>query len=283
MLVHLDGAVLPLEQARISPQDRGFLFADGLYEVGLAWRGRLLLWPEHERRMQAGLRAIRLPLDTAPLARAGEELLRANGLLAGFAVLYVQVTRGAAPRAHGFPEPAVPPTVYMTARPHRLHEEAFVEAGVSAARVPDPRWARCDVKSTALLANVLAQQQAHEAGAWEALFVRDGVTLEGSHTNLFVVRGGELWTYPPCNYVLEGVTRNVVLALARDLGIVVRDGVEALVDPAAADEVFLTGTTTEVLPVVRIDGRDVGLGAPGPLTRRLRAAYLARLDELAGR
>jgi len=109
------------------------------------------------------------------------------------------------------------------------------------------------------------------------------VTLEGSHTNLFVVRGGELWTYPPCNYVLEGVTRNVVLALARDLGIVVRNGVEALVDPAAADEVFLTGTTTEVLPVVRIDGRDVGLGAPGPLTRRLRAAYLARLDELAGR
>ena len=283
MLVHLDGAILPLEQARISPQDRGFLFADGLYEVALAHRGRLLLWAEHERRMAAGLRAIRLPLDTAPLAGAGEELLRANGRLAGFAVLYVQVTRGAAPRAHGFPEPAVPPTVYMTVRAHRLHEDSFVEAGVAAARVPDPRWARCDVKSTALLANVLAQQQAHEAGAWEALFVRDGVTLEGSHTNLFVVRGGELWTYPACNYILEGVTRNVVLALARDLGVAIREGVEGLVDPAAADEVFLTGTTTEVLPVVRIDGRSVGSGAPGPLTRRLRAAYLARLDELATR
>ena len=283
MLVHLDGAFLPLSEARISPQDRGFLFADGLYEVALAWRGRLLLWAEHERRLRAGLRAIRLPFDTAPLAGAGEELLRRNGLLDGFAVLYVQITRGAAPRAHGFPEPAVPPTVYMTARAHQLHEEASAAAGVAAATVPDVRWARCDVKSTALLANVLAQQQAIEAGAWEALFVRDGVPLEGSHSNLFVVRGGELWTYPACNLVLEGVTRNVVLALARDLGVVVREGVEGLIDPGAADEVFLTGTTTEVLPVVRVDGRAVGSGAPGPLTSRLRRAYLARLHELAGR
>ena len=283
MLVHQNGSVVPLAEARISPLDRGFLFADGLYEVALAWRGRLLLWAEHEARLRAGLRAIRLPFDTGPLAAAGEELLRANGLLDGFAVLYVQVTRGAAPRTHGFPDPPVPPTVYMTARAHRLHEEDFAAAGVGVASVPDIRWARCDVKSTGLLANVLAQQQAHEAGAWEAIFVRDGLAIEGSHTNLFVVRDGELWTHPAGQSILEGVTRNVVLALAPDLGVVVREGAAGLADPASADEVFLTGTTTEVLPVVRVDGRTVAAGPPGPVTRRLRAAYMARLDRLAAR
>jgi D-alanine transaminase len=281
MWVHLNGSVVPAAEARISPQDRGFLFGDGIYEVALAWRGRLLLWPEHERRLRAGLQALRLDVeDPAALAVAAEGLLRANGLHDGWSVVYVQVTRGAAPRAHSFPDPPVPPTVYLTARAHRLQEEAFAAAGVTAITVPDTRWARCDVKSIALLPNVLAQQRAKDAGAWEALFVRDGVAIEGSHSNLFVVRAGELWTYPACNYILEGVTRNVVLELARGLGIPVREGAAGLVDLEAVDEAFVTGTTTEVLPLVRIDGRPVGSGAPGAVTLRLRAAYLGRLAEL---
>jgi D-alanine transaminase len=284
MRVHLNGVVVPLESARISPEDRGFLFADGVYEALLARDGRPLWWAEHERRLRAGLAVLRLELpESIGLRAAAEELLRANGCDDGWAVLYLQVTRGAAPRNHAFPAPPVPPTVYMTARPHRPLDEELERGGVGVAAVADTRWGRCDVKSIGLLPNVLAQQQAKEAGAHEAVFVRDGLAIEGSHSNLFAVVRGELCTYPACNHILAGVTRAAVLALARDAGVPVLDGVGPLADLAAADEVFLTGTTTEVLPVVRVDGREVGGGRPGPLTRRLRELYLGLLDELAGR
>jgi D-alanine transaminase len=282
MLVYLDGAVLPLAEARISPEDRAFLFADGLYEALLARDGRLLFWREHEARLRHGLDALRLPLtDPAGLEGVAERLLAANGLVAGEAVVYLQVSRGAAPRAHAFPEPAVPPTVYATVKPREPHPADRVAKGVPAITVPDDRWARCDVKSTALLANVMAQQAAKEAGAHEALFVRDGVAIEGSHSNLFAVRrDGRLVTYPACNYILEGVTRNEVLRLAGALGVPVELAALPVAELRAAAEVFVTGTTTEVLPVTTVDGRPVGDGLPGPVTRRLREAYLARLDEL---
>ena len=137
----------------------------------------------------------------------------------------------------------------------------LVAGGATTLTVADIRWARCDVKSTSLLANVLAQQQAKEAGAHEAVFVRDGIALEGSHSNLFAVRDGEVWTYPACNYILDGITRVAVLALAAAMGIPVRLGAMPLAELYAADEVFLTGTTTEVLPVVAVDGRRIGDGA----------------------
>lgn len=284
-LVYLDGAIVPLAAARISPEDRAFLFADGVYEALLARRGKLLLWEEHARRLRHGLAALRLPLgDVAPLRAAAESLLAANGLIGGEAVLYLQVSRGAAPRAHAFPDPPVPPTVYMAAKPHRGHPPERVAGGVAAITVPDDRWARCDVKSTALVANVLANQAAKEAGAHEALFVRDGIALEGSHSNLFVVgRDGALATYPACNYILEGITRNQVLLLASDLGVPVTERAVPLAELRSAAEVFITGTTTEVLPVTSIDGRPVGDGRPGPVTLRLREAYLRRLDEVARR
>ena len=284
MLVHLNGSIVAFAAARISPDDRAFLFADGVYEALLARHGRPLLWAEHERRLRHGLAALRLPLvDTGALLPAVEELLRANGLATGEAAVYLQVSRGAAPRAHAFPDPAVPPTVYASVRRHQPHPPERVAAGVAAVTVADDRWARCDVKTTALVANVMAQQAAKEAGAYEALFVRDGIAVEGSHSNLFVVRpDGCLVTYPACNYVLEGVTRNCVLALARGMGVVVAEGAVPLGDLYAAAEVFVTGTTTEVLPVTTVDGRRVGAGRPGPLTLRLREAYLRHLDELAG-
>ena len=280
MLVHLDGAVVPLADARVSPEDRAFLFADGVYEGLLARDGRLLLWPEHERRLRHGVGALRLPLaETAPLAAAAEELLQANDLARGDAFVYLQVSRGAAPRSHPFPDPPVRPTVFLSVRRHDPHPPARLAAGVAAVTVPDDRWARCDVKSIALVANVMAKQAAKEAGAFEALFVRDGIVLEGSHTNLFVVRpDGALVTYPACNYILEGVTRNCVLALARDLGVRVEEGAVPLREVYAASEVFVTGTSTEVLPVTTLDGRAVGDGRPGPLTQSLREAYLAFLD-----
>ena len=288
MLVYLNGDVLELAQARISPEDRAFLFADGLYEAVLARRGRLLFWDEHERRLSSGLAALRIALpDPASLHGVAEELLRRNQLLGGDAppdaLVYLQVSRGAAPRLHAFPEPPVPPTVYVTTRAWSGHPPVLVAGGATALTVADTRWARCDVKSTALLPNVLAQQQAKEAGAHEAIFVRDGIALEGSHSNLFAVRGGEVWTYPACNYILDGITRVAVLELAAAMGIPVRLGAIPLADLYAADEVFLTGTTTEVLPVVAVDGRRIGHGLPGPVTAKLREAYLLQVEERAGR
>jgi D-alanine transaminase len=284
MLVHLNGAVVPLAEARISPEDRGFLFADGVYEALLAWRGRLLLWHEHERRLRGGLEALRLPFaDTGALAGAAEELLRANDLAGGWAAVYLQVTRGAAPRGHAFPVPPVTPTVYLSVRRHALLSADLAGSGVATVTVADTRWARCDVKSIGLLPNVLAQQRATEAGAHEAIFLRDGLAIEGSHSNLFVVRDGLLCTHPADHHILAGVTREAVLALARGAGVPVSDGIAPLAELAAVDEAFLTGTTTEVLPVVRIDGRPVGRGLPGPLTLRLRELYLRHLDALAGR
>jgi D-alanine transaminase len=284
MIVYLNGELLPLAQARISPEDRAFLFADGVYEAVVARRGRLLFWEEHERRLRGGLAALRIALaDPAALRPAAEELLGRNDLLAGDALVYLQVTRGAAPRLHAFPEPPVAPTVYVNVRAWGGHPASLVAAGASAVTVADTRWARCDIKSTALLANVLAQQEAKEARAHEAIFVRDGIALEGSHSNLFAVRRGELWTYPACNYILDGVTRGQVLALAAELGLPVRLGSVSLADLYAADELFLTGTTTEVLPVVAVDGRRIDEGTPGPLTRRLRDAYLQLVAALHDR
>ena len=147
---------------------------------------------------------------------------------------------------------------------------------MSAITVPDNRWARCDIKSISLLPNVMANQQAHEAGAFEALFVRDGVLIEGSHSNLFGVVDGTLTTYPACNYILPGITRALILEMAHELGVAVREGAMFVQDLPAISELFLSGTTTEVMPVVQLDGRPVGNGKPGPVTLRLQAAYRER-------
>ncbi|HEV8632026.1 MAG TPA: aminotransferase class IV, partial [Thermoanaerobaculia bacterium] len=175
MLVYLNGEVVPLGEARISPEDRAFLFADGIYEALLARRGRLLFWAEHERRLRQGIAALRLPFDQpAELRAAADELLRRNDLLGGDALVYLQVSRGAAPRAHAFPQPPVPATRYVTTKAWPGHPPGLLAEGAATATVADLRWARCDIKSIALLPNVLAQQEAKEAGAHEALFVRDG-------------------------------------------------------------------------------------------------------------
>lgn len=278
MVVYLNGEFVPHAEARIPVDDRGFLFADGVYEVALAYDGRLYEMDAHLRRLEQGLRALRIEWDgAAELAGIAERLLDENQLRTGTAAVYIQVTRGAAPRAHHFPAPAVAPTVYVAARPFRPHAPSVYENGVAAITVPDTRWTRCDIKSVSLLANVLANQQAKDAGAFEALFVRDGVVIEGSHSNLMAVFDGTIVTYPPCNYILRGITRDRVLELAAELGIPAVEGpifADRLYD---ADELFLTGTTTEVMPVVRVDGRSIGSGKPGPITNRLFEAYRAEL------
>lgn len=278
MLVYLNGAYVPHAEARVSVDDRGFLFADGVYEVARVYRGRIFRMEDHLRRLARGLAELRIPFDdVAGLDAVARRLLAENGLAEAEATIYIQVTRGAAPRAHAFPSPPAAPTVYVAARPFPGHPRECVEEGVAAITVPDTRWSRCDIKSVGLLPNVLANQRAKEAGAFEALFVRDGVVIEGSHSNLFAVVGGELVTYPECNYILPGITRAVTIELARDLGIPVREGPIHLERLDRVEELFLSGTTTEVMPISRVDGRPVGDGRPGPVTRRLREAFLERI------
>jgi D-alanine transaminase len=280
VLVYLNGAFVPDTEARISVEDRGFLFADGVYEVIRVAGGNPVSMPEHLERLRRGLRELRIGLsDTRALADVAARLMAENGLSDGDATIYIQVTRGHAPRKHAFPVPAPEPTVYVVARPFRPHPGSYFEDGVEAILVGDDRWARCDIKSVALLPNVLANQRAHEAGAFEALFVRDGILVEGSHANVFAVLDGEVVTYPASNYILDGITRRQVFAFAAELGIPAREGLIPVSRLPDVEEMFLSGTTTEIMPIVRVDGKPVDDGEPGPITRRLLERYR---HELAG-
>jgi D-alanine transaminase len=232
-------------------------------------------------RMGRGLSAIGIDASAcADLLDAGVKLLSENGV-EDDGTIYMQVTRGAAPRRHAFPADTKP-TVYAVAKAHPRPSEQSFTHGVAAITTPDTRWSRCDIKSIALLPNVLANQQAHAAGAFEALFVRDGVLIEGSHSNLIGVVDGEVVTYPECNYILGGITRRLVLDLAREAGLVTREGPIFADRLDTVDELFLSGTTTEVMPITRLDGRSVGSGSPGPVARALQQAYLERAGVTAG-
>jgi D-alanine transaminase len=273
MVVYLNGEYLPRERARISPDDRGFLFGDGVYEVVRSSDGRLFRAAAHWQRLRNSLAAIGMNgPGEAEVQMIATTLLERNGLLTAEATLYLQVTRGAAPRKHSYPRPAVPPTVYAFAVPFNPPLETW-QTGVRVITVPDQRWARCDIKATSLLPNVMANEQAHAAGAHEAILVRDGVVTEGSHSNFAAVRNGILITHPLNNHVLNGITRVVVLELCRELGIPVRAVAVSEPELPNLDEAMLLGTTNDVMPVVQINDWRIGSGHPGSMTRRLQQAF----------
>ena len=274
--VYFNGAYLLKDELRLSPDDRGFLFADGVYEVVRSYAGRLFALDEHLDRLARGLAAIQITnVDVMAFGAVSAELLQQNGLNDSNAMVYIQVTRGAAPRMHAFPSPAVPPTVYATATP--LEPKADPAQGVAVITVPDIRWARCDIKSIALLPNCLANQQAHDGGAFEAVFVRDGVALEGTHTSLFGIFDGVVRTAPKSTYILPSITRAIVLDICSANGIPSEEAPILLEDLRRADELFLAGTTIEILPIVELDGAPVDTGRPGPVSRRILALFQARL------
>ncbi|CAN5750583.1 aminotransferase class IV [soil metagenome] len=282
MLVYLNGEFVPREQAMVSVEDRGFMLGDGVYEVIRAVDGQLFTATEHLVRMDEGLSALRIKLP-ANISRQSildiaEHLLAENELQEGHATVYIQVTRGAAPRTHFFPPSPVEPTLYMAVAPFNTPQK-LREAGADAIICPDVRWSRCNLKTISLLANVLAKQAAAESGAVEAILVRDGVVTEGASTNVFVARDGQLRTYPICNYILAGITRGVVIELAGELGISVVERPVRVEELVRADEVFLTGTTTDVLPIVRVDEAPIGSGEPGPIALALGRALAARMDQ----
>ena len=281
MIAYLNGHYLPHEEVHISPSDRGFLLADGTYEVIRAYGGRLFKLDAHLERLARSLRELGIAgLEAASLGPVAGRLIRENGLTGGDATVYLQVTRGAGSRSRAFPDPPIPPTVYGL-------PSAFVplteqqQAGIKVALLPDIRWARCDIKSISLLPTVLAGQRAKELGVEEAVFVRDGAVTEGTHTNFAAVLDGTLVTPPRSQYVLAGVTRQAVLDLCRELSIPYDEF--PILEPwlGRAQECMALSTFLEVTPVVEIDGRPVGDGRPGPITRRLQQAF-AELTSVAG-
>jgi D-alanine transaminase len=282
-VVYLNGELLPRERATLSVDDRGFIFGDGIYEVTRVVNGRLFEADRHMRRLQYGLRGIGIEprLTSDQIIDIHYQLIRENGLTSGEATVYLQITRGAAPRTHYFPPASTPPTVFLSASPFTPNA-AQREQGGTALTYPDIRWSRCDLKTVNLLGAVLAKQHAVAGGALEAVFVRDGVITEGSHTNVFGVIDGELRTYPRSNYILPGITRDVVLELAVEDGINVRETPILQMESGRLEELFVTGTTSDVTPIVQLDGRPIGSGKPGPITKQLGAAMDRRLYAAAG-
>jgi len=277
--VYLNGEYLPKDRARISPDDRGFIFGDGIYEVVRVIEGRIFEWDAHAERMTRGLAGLRIGFgarDVDGMREVCERLVRDNGLTVGEATVYAQVSRGTAQRIHHFPPAGTPPTVYAFAAKFTVPRELREKGGV-AITYPDYRWARCDLKTVNLLGAVLARQAAAEAGAYEAILLRDGVMTEGAATNAFTVVDGILRTYPLSNYILPGITRRVVVELAEETGIAVVQEPVTHAELPLASELFVCGTTTDVTPVVTLDGRPVGNGKPGPVTTKLRDALAVRM------
>lgn len=278
--VYLNGRYVPEAEALIPANDRGFIFGDGIYEVVRAIEGRLFAWEGHAERLANGLAGLRIEAgalaSSATLRAVCEGLLARNALTTGEATIYLQVTRGAAKRVHAFPPRGTVPTVYAVAS-RFVPDRAMRAHGATAITYPDLRWARCDLKTVNLLGPVLARQAAAEAGSYEAILHRDGLVTEGAATTVFVVRDGVLITTPLSTAVLPSITRTVVLDCARALGIPVREEATPLAELPAVEELMVVGTTTDVQPIVALDGRPIGDGRPGPVTSRLQQAFTQRL------
>ena len=270
-----NGAFLPKADVRISPEDRGFLFADGVYEVARAYAGRFFELDAHLARLRDGLAALEIRgADLGRLPKVFAELLDRNGLGHQDTLVYLQITRGVAPRTHYFPDPPVAPTVYADCR--AFQPKADPAVGVAVITVPDTRWARCDIKTVGLLANSLANQRARTAGAMEAVFVRDGVALEARASSFFAVIDGEVRTAPCSNYILPSISRRVALELCAEAGQPHRETPVFHHELGRATELFLAGTTLEIMPIVQVDGAPVAGGRPGPVAMGLGKRFRAR-------
>jgi D-alanine transaminase len=279
MTVYLNGQYLPAEKATISILDRGFIFGDGVYEVWRVVEGKLFEHARHDRRIRRGLKALEIDVpakEVTALSDVAERLLRENDLLQGEGTFYVEITRGTAPRTHAYPPTGTKPTVFAMVNrfevPHALRA-----SGAKAITQPDVRWLRCDIKTVQLLPNCMAKQRAQEVGALEAIFIRDGVVTEGTHTSVLGVKDGELRTHPLSPLILPSVTREVVLEIAGEQGVPVREEPFTEQELFAVDELFVAGTTTDVTPIVDVDGRPIGSGKPGPISRALYAGLQSRL------
>lgn len=280
--VYLNGEFIPKEKAFVSVDDRGFLFGDGIYEVTAAYKGKLYHWERHLVRATRGLNALRIDFDPATLEEVHYRLLKENHLEeAPVSYIYLQVTRGVAPRTHQFPATPVPPTVYLFAGEYHRPSRDRWEEGFKAVTVHDQRWARVDLKTIQLLPNVLGKQVAVDHGVDEIVYVKDGMAIEGALNNFFTVFGETVVSHPSSNQILPGISRSVVLDLCHRLGFKVEHRAITVEEMFRADEAFHTGTLTEVKPCVAVDDKPIGNGRVGPVTRAIFDAFLAEAERWA--
>lgn len=276
LIAYVNGVFTPLEEAKVHIEDRGFQFADGVYEVVACYNGRFFELDAHLKRLARSCKAIDLPLP-APLARLKAivaETYKRNAI--ADAIVYIQITRGIAPRMH-VPTAEIVPTMIVTVRPLPAVEEEKLLFGVAAITLGDIRWRRCDIKSIALLASVMGKHEAVRQGAAEGIWLdEDGRVLEGCSTNIFAVIDGVLVTHPLGERILGGITRDLLLRLAREDGMRVCERPWRL-DEAGLNECMLSSTTNGVISVVKVDGKEIGDGMPGPVAGRLRKLLLARI------
>jgi D-alanine transaminase len=275
-IAYVNGRYLPLRQAMVHVEDRGYQFGDAVYEVCEVRQGRLIDERRHLARLKRSLDElqIKLPMSPVALGIVLREVIARNRI--GYGIVYLQVSRGVARRDHAFPTPEVPPSVVVSARPlNARRNEALAAAGIAVVSVPDNRWGRVDIKTTGLLPNVLARQAAVAQGARDAWFVdKDGMVTEAASANAWIVtQAGRVVTRPADHGILKGITRTVLFDVIKAQGLSVEERAFALSEAYAAREAFVTAASQIVLPVVRIDGHAIGEGKPGPVATALRRAF----------
>lgn len=270
--VYLNGEFTPAESAKVSVFDRGYVFGDGVYEVIPVYAGKVFLLQAHLQRLKNSLAAVRIenPHEDAQWQALIEELIALNGQ--GDQAIYLQVTRGAAPRDHVFPQ-NVQPGVFLMSNPLKSVDASWKQQGIQTITVEDIRWQRCDIKAIALLANCLMKQRAQDAGAQEALLINAGMLTEGSASNAFVVIEGTLMTAPKSEKILPGITRDVVIELAHEAGIPMQETFVSEMALRQADEIWITSSTKEIVPVTQLDEQPVGNGLPGPVWQKMQALF----------
>jgi len=279
---YLGGAWMPWREARISPFDRGFLYADGAYEVMPVYAGRPFRFEQHCRRLTRSLGEIRIEDPHTPdeWRRILGGVIERNG--GGDQSLYWQVTRGAERGRNHAPLPEIPRTVFAFSSPFTAQSADTLANGTACVTLADTRWARCDIKSVSLLANVLLRQAALDAGGTEAILLRDGMLTEGAAAAVHVVSGGELRTPPNSHRVLPGTTRGLIEELAGRCGVACQAAAVTEGELRAADEIWLSAASREITPVTRLDGRPVGTGKPGPVWARIMRELERYKQEVAG-
>jgi D-alanine transaminase len=281
-IAYFNGKFKRKKKINISPDDRGFLFADGVYEVIRWYEGFFFDMEGHMARLKRSLKEVHIEwyeADSFPMI--AEKLIKLNHYRKQNALIYLQVTRGAAKRAHAFPSPPVPPTVYAFARTLNPEKE-LISKGIGAILRNDLRWSRCDIKSVSLLPNILSFQEAREKDCYECIFTREGVITECSHSNIFLVVDGILHTHPESDNILSGITRKNVMRLISEAGIPFKETAITEKRLNEVSEAFVTNTSFEIAPVVSINNKIIGGGVPGPVTKTLRAKFDAEIASLKG-
>ncbi len=274
MIVYFNGQFLELEEVKISPYDRGFQYADGVYEVIRTYFGKLFRYKDHLERLKESLASIKIRYNEADkLESIIYKIIEINNYAGADLSVYIQITRGASyPRKHSFPPETVEPTIFVSVTP--IEEKSNDSGkGIKIIFENDFRWLRCDIKSISLLASVLANQHAVEEGAGEAIWIKDGLLLEGSHTNFWGIKDNEVWTAPLSNIILPGVSRKVIIEVCHYSGIPVVEQAIRENEIKFYDEFFVSGTTTEIKPVIQINDLILGDGKPGKLTQKIQSAF----------